>query len=75
MKSQKFIVTPPKLFSGFALGNNSIYVVTITKYKNYEIKSRVTLFVGHSLASKRYYSFHKKSQNSSEVKNFDVFDL
>ena len=59
MKSGNYIITPLQLFSGFALGNNSIYVVAFVKHQNYEIISSVILFVSHGLASRRYYLFDK----------------
>ena len=31
-----YVITPPKVFSGFALGKNYIYVVAFVKYQNYE---------------------------------------
>ena len=54
MKSENYIITPPKVFSGFAFGKNYIYVVAFVKYKNYEIKSSFTLFMGHGLASRKF---------------------
>ena len=72
MKSEKYIITSPKFLSGFALGNNSIYVVAFVKYQNYEIMSSVALFVSHDYASRRYL-FYKKLQNSCVFENFDDF--
>ena len=46
MKSVNYIITPPNLFSGFALENNSFCFVAFVKYQNYEIFSSITLFVG-----------------------------
>ena len=64
MKRENYIITPPKLFSVFALGNNSVFVVAFVKNQNYEILSCITLLVGYGLASRRYYLFDKKLQNS-----------
>ena len=64
MKSESYIMTPSKLFSSFALGSNSLHVVAFVKYQNDEMISSFTLFVSYGLASRRYYLFDKKSQNS-----------
>ena len=60
MKSENYISTPPKLFAGYALGDNFIYVVAFVNHQNYGILSSLTLFVGHGLASRRYYLFDKE---------------
>ena len=49
MKSVNYIITRPKLFSGFELGNNSFYLVAFVKYQNYEIFSCITLSVGYGI--------------------------
>ena len=65
--------TPPNLFSGFALGNNSSYLVAFVRYQNYEIFSRITLSVDYGLASRRYYLFNQKLQNSCASQNTLIF--
>ena len=64
MKSVNYIITPPNIFSGLALENNSFYLVEFVKYQNYEMFFCITLSVGYSLASRTYYLFDKKLQNS-----------
>ena len=73
MKSVNYIITPPNLFSGFALGNNSFYLVAFIKYQNYEIFSCITLSVAYGLASRRYHLFNKKLQNSRVSENTLMF--
>ena len=50
MKSANYVITPPNLFSGFALENNSFCFVAFVKYQNYEIFACITLSVGYGLA-------------------------
>ena len=69
MGSYAHVITPSKVFSGFAVGKNSVYEVAFVKYQNYEIKSTVTVFVGHGLEDLH----DKKLQNSCVFENFDVF--
>ena len=73
MKSVNCIITPPNLFSGFALENNSFYLVAFVKNQNYEIFPCITLSVGYGLASRRYYLFNYKLQNSSVPENALMF--
>ena len=73
MKSENYIITPPKLFSGFALGNNSIYLVACVRYQIEEIISSHSLFVSYGLASRRYYLLHKKLYNSCLSKSTLMF--
>ena len=75
MKSANYIITPPNLFSGFALENNSFCFVAFVKYQNYKIFSCITLSVGYGLASRRNYLFNQKLQNSRVSENTDVFGL
>ena len=58
-----------KFFSGFALGNNSIYVVAFVN----EIIFNITLLVDYGLATRRYYLFNKKLQNSCVSENILMF--
>ena len=70
MKSVNYIITPPNLFSGFALENNSFCFVAFDKYQNYEIFACITLLVGYGLASRRsYYLFNLKLQNCRVSEN------
>ena len=73
MKSANYIVTPPNLFSGFGLENNSFCFVAFVKYQNYEIFSCITLSAGYGLASRRYYLFKQKLQNSGVSENTLMF--
>ena len=59
MKSENYVFIPPKLFFGFALGNNSIYEVACVSYQIIDMISSLTLFVCYGLASRRYYLFEK----------------
>ena len=73
MKNQNYIITLPKLFSCFALGNDSFYVVAFVKYKSYKILSCIILSVGYGLASRRYYLFDKKLPDSCVSENTQMF--
>ena len=64
MKSENYVITPPNLFSGFALGSNSFYVIAFARNQNYEILSCIALFVDYGLTSRKCYLFDKKLQNS-----------
>ena len=73
MISVNYIITPPNLFSGFALGSNSFCFVAFVKYQNYEIFFCITLSVGYGSASRRYYLFNQKLHNSCESENTLMF--
>ena len=73
MKSVNYVFTPSNIFSGFALRNNSFYLVAFVKYQNYEIFFCITLSVSYGLASRRYYLFNLKLQNSCASENTFMF--
>ena len=73
MKSANYIITSPNLFSVFAFENNSFCFVAYVKYQNYEICVCITLSVGYGLASRRYYLFNYKLQDSRVSENTLMF--